>query len=177
MQKLNPKATWLFFFMFLGRASAVLIIFITMWILILAGSHGQQDQVTISLGALNGAMVSLILATLLYCALWARLSYRCYRYELRDEGIRIERGVIWKKYVTIPYDRIQNVDIMRGLIARILGLSDLQVQTAGAITAGSYGAYSEGRLPGLAPEIAEQLRDEVFKVSRQARKNTNQGGL
>ena len=87
--------------------------------------------------------------------------------------------MIWKKYVTIPYERIQNVDIHRGLIARLLGLSDLNIQTAGASTMvyrgrGGGGFGAEGRLPGISCEIAEQLRDELVKRSRQFR-TINQG--
>jgi len=32
---------------------------------------------------------------------WSYLRYRFYRYELRDDGFRIEHGVIYKKYVTM----------------------------------------------------------------------------
>lgn len=84
--------------------------------------------------------------------------------------------MIWKKYVTIPYERIQNVDIYRGIFARILGLSDLQIQTAGmSATVGSYGisgAGAEGRLPGVSQEEAEKLRDELVK---RAHGSKNQG--
>lgn len=108
--------------------------------------------------------------------IWSHLSYRFYKYELTEDGFRKELGVIWKKYVTIPYDRIQNVDIYRGLLARILGLSDLQIQTAGmSVTVGRYGiagAGSEGRLPGLSREEAEKIRDELIKRAKGLR---NQG--
>ncbi len=107
---------------------------------------------------------------------WARLSYHFYRYELSELGFRKESGVILKSYVTIPYDHIQNVDIYRGILARILGLSDLQIQTAGASAVmGRYGARgmgAEGRLPGLSHEMAEQLRDELI---RRAHTSRNQG--
>lgn len=99
--------------------------------------------------------------------IWAKLTYRFYRYELTDAGFRKELGVIWKMYVTIPYDRIQNVDIYRGILARLLGLSDLQIQTAGV----SGKVVSEGRLPGLSREVAEQLRDEIIQRARQLRGN------
>lgn len=108
--------------------------------------------------------------------LWAKLSYNRYKYELREDGFRKEHGVIWKKYVTIPYERIQNVDIYRGLIARILGLSDLQIQTAGMSaprSAGILGGEAEGRLLGLSPQEAEKLRDELIKRARG--KTTSQG--
>lgn len=115
-----------------------------------------------------------VIAILILNFIWAKLTWRFYKYELRDDGFRKEHGVIWKKYVTIPYERIQNVDIYRGLLARIFGLSDLNIQTAGmSSTMGSYGGGSEGRLPGLSPEVAEQLRDELVKRA----KGKHQGGI
>lgn len=89
---------------------------------------------------------------------WAYLSYKFYKYELAKDGFKKELGVIYKKYVTIPYDRIQNVDIYRGILARLLGISDIQIQTAGM----SGIALSEGRLPGLSKRDAEELRDQLI---------------
>lgn len=109
----------------------------------------------------------IILVLLVSSFVWAKLTYHFYRYELTDSGFRKELGVIWKVYVTIPYDRIQNVDIYRGILARLLGLSDLQIQTAGI----SGMVASEGRLPGLSREVAEQLRDEIIQRARQLRGN------
>lgn len=172
MQKLDPKAIWFFF---LSSATSVLavLLFGTIWILSwvsdIEESFGEgadtfmSDAVTI--------LILLILFVIIGGYIWARLTYRFYRYELREDGFRKEHGIIWKKYVTIPYERIQNVDIYRGIIARLLGLSDLQVQTAGGITAGSYGAFSEGRLPGLDRAVAEELRDELVRRARGSRSN------
>jgi len=128
----------------------------------------------------SGAFLGLAIAVLLtFSALflillyvWARLAYCFYGYELREDGFRKEYGVIYKRYVTIPYDRIQNVDILRGIWARILGLSDLQIQTAGISGVGPYGAATEGRLPGLSFEEAERLRDELI---RRAKNSKGQG--
>ena len=91
--------------------------------------------------------------------MFAKLSYRFYQYELRDEGFRKESGVIWKSYNTIPYGRIQNIDIYRGVIDRILGLSRLDIHTAG----NNSPHFSEGRLPGLSVETAQQLQEDLIK--------------
>jgi len=84
---------------------------------------------------------------------------------MTEDALRIEKGIIWKKYVSIPYERIQNVDILRGVFARLLGLSDLQVQTAGASGYSRYG-FAEGRLPGLGISEAEEIRDELIKRAK-----------
>lgn len=93
---------------------------------------------------------------------FAILSYENYKYELQKDRIYIEKGVIWKKYISIPYERVQNVDILRGPLARMFGLSDLQIQTAGSSTQ----LMVEGRLQGVSVEEANKLREEILsKIS------------
>lgn len=166
MKQLDPKSVWLFFFGFLFRSLPAVVVF---------GYIFWMTDVT--LAEFNLSPWILVVAYIVFCYIWARLSYHFYRYELTDLGFKREYGVIFKRYVTIPYEKIQNVDIYRGLLARILGLSDLQIQTAGmsAIMIPRYGyamgVGAEGRLPGISREVAEQLRDEL--VSRA--KGPNQG--
>jgi membrane protein YdbS with pleckstrin-like domain len=169
MKQLHPKTIWLFFlnWAIAWTFMSWLVIPLTLIPLVLALSKSSGGEVasTISWVMSFGFLFYAAFLALFYFL--AKLTYDNYKYELREDGFRKEHGIIWKKYVTIPYERIQNVDIYRGLLARILGLSDLQIQTAGMSTAvGSYGAGSEGRLPGLDPQEAEKLRDELVKRAR-----------
>ncbi|MEK7461656.1 MAG: PH domain-containing protein [Patescibacteria group bacterium] len=176
MKQLDPKAVWLFFISFVLRWFVLLII-LSIWSSTFLGelSANLDRGYEFSFTFLNWLWI-IIPVFLIICFIWAKLTYRFYRYELTDAGFRKELGVIYKKYVTIPYDRIQNVDIYRGILARLLGLSDLNIQTAGmSATVGRYGVSgvgAEGRLPALSREIAEQLRDELV---RRARQSKNQG--
>ena len=184
MQKLHPKAIWLFFLKFLF-GGLVIFIFLGVWIgsflsAIVSTLMGVRDQTVDGAAAIFFSVYLIIFVILLalyivFCWIWAKLSYRFYGYELTEDTFKKERGVIWKKYVSIPYDRIQNVDINRGVFARILGLSDIQIQTAGYSATysrrGVIGAEAEGRLPGLDKNTAEQLREELIKRA----KNIKQG--
>ncbi len=173
MKQLDPKAVWLFFISFV-LSTFIPIILISV---VISGGLGEglDNGGEFSFGFLNWLWV-IIPAFLVLCFVWAKLTYHFYRYELLDAGFRKEYGVIYKKYTTIPYDRIQNVDIDRGILDRILGLSSLNIQTAGAsATVSRYGVMgggAEGRLPGLSREVAEQLRDELIQRARQSK---NQG--
>lgn len=165
MQKLDPKAVWLFFIQYFfgfGIVSFSLCVFIIPTLVIQSTFGGD------SLGFLLPFIIccGFLLAVAAFSYLWAVLTYNNFQYELAEEGFKKEQGVIFKKYVTIPYDRIQNVDIYRGLLSRIIGLSDLQVQTAGFSMAGQYGAASEGRLPALSKEVAEEIRSELVKRAK-----------
>jgi membrane protein YdbS with pleckstrin-like domain len=161
MENLSPKSIWIFFVRFLLAGLAIFIFFLWIWIpAILAGG--------ILLGGLAGVFLAPIVFLffyVLFCYGWAKLTYKNWLYEIAEDTFKMEQGVIWKRYVSIPYERIQNVDIHRGVIARIIGLSDLRIQTAGfGGSQGRWGAWSEGNLPGIEREKAEQLREEV--VSR-----------
>ncbi len=168
MNQLHPRAVWLFFISFFLRF-LVFFVFISFQIIMLSMETKSYAVYLFWLFVimLFGTAVAFI---------WAKLSYRFYKYELTENGFRKELGVVYKKYVTIPYDRIQNVDIYRGIVARLLGLSDLNVQTAGAsMQMSQYGSITggaEGRLPGLSKEEAEKLRDELILRAKQTR---NQG--
>ncbi|OHA18811.1 MAG: hypothetical protein A2664_04885 [Candidatus Taylorbacteria bacterium RIFCSPHIGHO2_01_FULL_46_22b] len=174
MKQLDPKSVWFFFFSFVLR-SFIPIVILSVWLSAFLGGVSdavEDNTVEMSFGFLNWLWV-IIPAFLILCFIWAKLTYHYYRYELIESGFRKESGVIYKKYVTIPYDRIQNVDIYRGILARLLGLSDINVQTAGASATvsrhGVMGAGAEGRLPAVSKDIAEQLRDELIQRARQSR--------
>jgi uncharacterized membrane protein YdbT with pleckstrin-like domain len=172
MKQLHPRAVWLFFISSLLR---FFLVFLFLGFYLIIGILSELGESTGIMSYVGWIFVAaFIVIVLLY--IWAKLSYHFYRYELREDGFRKELGVITKKYVTIPYDRIQNVDIYRGILTRILGLSDLNIQTAGASAqvsrSGVFGASAEGRLPALSMEDAEQLRDELI---RRAKQSKNQG--
>jgi uncharacterized membrane protein YdbT with pleckstrin-like domain len=166
MNQLHPKAVWSFFF---SSASYLLAFFLIFGIqIVIFFSETKEENPLISE---NYILVGLPVLVLLIIGffVWAKLSYQFYKYALTDDGFRKELGVISKQYVTIPYEKIQNVDITRGIIDRLLGLSVLNIQTAGSSAPASSG---EGRLPGLLHEDAEKLRDEIILRIKQAK---NQG--
>ena len=101
---------------------------------------------------------------------WSRLEVHFYRYDVTDLGFVKEHGIINKRYVTIPYEKIQNVDIDRSIFARIAGVSDIMIQTAGYAGFSSRGGAQrvpEGYLPGLPPDVAEELRDTLIRRARE----------
>lgn len=102
-------------------------------------------------------------AVLFFIATWfiGGLAHKYYKYSLKKNGFYKEYGIISKKFVTIPYDKIQNIDIRQTLLERILGLHYVMIQTAG----NSGISRSEGYLPGLDKQTAESLRDELLDLS------------
>jgi len=163
MQKLDPKVVWAFFLRFFFS-----------WLItfgfIFFGLANFLASAGIGLGYL-WLLVLVFIVLIVFSWIWAKLSYHFWKYQLDEDAFKKEQGVIWKKYVSIPYERIQNVDIHRGIIARILGLSDLNIQTAGASATfhgrgRMSGIGAEGYLPCLDKNIAEQLREELVKRAK-----------
>tara|TARA_Y100000310_G_C20553834_1_gene749501 strand:+ start:165 stop:668 length:504 start_codon:yes stop_codon:yes gene_type:complete len=160
MNKLHPGAKWqfriggYFLFGFLG-------IFLGIWIIaplagLFLGLVSSSDSILpIVLFSIFGYFPFVIIVSEIY----ARMSYNRWFYEFTDEGLRLERGIIWKRYSNVPYERIQNVDVHRGIIARMLGFSSVMIQTAGF----SGSARAEGNIPAIEVKRAEEIRNFVMK--------------
>ncbi len=178
MEKLDKKSTWKFFFNALLSTLFISLFFLPLLIMTFII---EPKPLLPSLLLKGGYLILFFILYSIFCYVWARLTYHYWGYELSKEGFRSENGVIWKRYTTIPYERIQNVDIYRGVIDRALGLSDLQIQTAGmcAPVAGMSGGMrvAEGRLPGLSKEKAEQVRDELIRRVNQSKRQSKTQGL
>jgi membrane protein YdbS with pleckstrin-like domain len=86
------------------------------------------------------------------------LRYRAWGFEMRDDYLYLERGVLKKVNSKVPYVRVQHVDTQRGPVYRIFGLSKLVVYTAG-----SRGA--DVSIPGLLPGEAEDIQEDLRKVA------------
>ncbi|WP_422386457.1 PH domain-containing protein [Cryobacterium ruanii] len=82
-------------------------------------------------------------------------------YLLREDDLLFRRGILFQRFVAVPYGRMQLIDITRGPIARWLGLADLKFVTAAA-TAGV-------SIPGLAEADAEGLRDRLVELAESRR--------
>jgi hypothetical protein len=86
---------------------------------------------------------------------------RAIGYLLRDDDLLFRRGVLFQRFVAVPYGRMQLVDISRGPITRAFGLAELKFVTA---------ASSSGILiPGIPLAEAEELRDHLVAVAETRR--------
>lgn len=162
MNKLHPGAKWNFriggFFSFLF-VSFFLSMFFGGLIVSIAMKGDFRFNPIIFVYAFFAVFLLVI-----FTEIYARLSYKFFKYEFGSEQLRIEQGIIWKKYSNIPYQRIQNIDITRGIIARLCGFSSINIQTAGySMPMNGRGAHSEGYIPAVSRSEAEKIREFVIK--------------
>ncbi|MFD3443785.1 PH domain-containing protein [Microbacteriaceae bacterium 4G12] len=94
-------------------------------------------------------------------AIFAARRVRSIGYQLREDDLVFRRGIMWQRIVAVPYGRMQLVDITRGPVARALGLAELKLVTAAAVTAVT--------IPGLVSEDAEELRDRLVELAESRR--------
>ncbi len=106
-----------------------------------------------------------LIVYIIIAEIFIQWAYRNWKYEFTHDNLKIEKGVVIKKYKSIPYERIQNVDITRGIIARIVGFSTIDIQTAGYSAYGAKGGMgqSEGHIPAVSIEGAEKIRTFLIK--------------
>lgn len=82
---------------------------------------------------------------------WRKLGYK-----LTDDEVALRHGVISTSFRSARYERIQAVDVVESIIARLLGLATVRVETAG-------GTSSVIKIEYLPKAKAEQLRAELLR--------------
>jgi putative membrane protein len=97
-------------------------------------------------GALIYGVIGLVVALVSGIVLW-----RNERYSVDEDGVHHRRGLLRRQETTIPVDRVQGVDTVRGPIQRLFGVVELRVQSAG-------GAKGELRLRAVSAADARELR-------------------
>jgi len=106
---------------------------------------------------INGVFViSLILIIVGFIIGW--LEYINYAYTLSEFDLRMRRGVLNRREISIPYRQIQDVDIDRNFANILLGLSRIVMQTAAHEEADEKG-MTEVVLEPVDKAIALDLRD------------------
>jgi membrane protein YdbS with pleckstrin-like domain len=84
--------------------------------------------------------------------------FPCKGYALRERDIVYKKGWLYKQHVTIPFSRIQHVDIKEGILERAFEISRLNIYTAG-------GQSSDLTIPGLKPEDSRRLRSYIVRIT------------
>jgi len=82
-------------------------------------------------------------------------------YLLREDDLLFRRGIMFQRFVSVPYGRMQLIDINRGPVSRLLGLADLKFVTAAASTG--------VMVPGLPEADAAELRDRLVELAESRR--------
>ena len=86
---------------------------------------------------------------------YAAIAWRMTRFAIDDEAVYLHSGVLFRQQRKARLDRLQAVDVVQPVLARILGLAELKLEVAG-------GAGSGVSLAFLTEDDAAVLRTELL---------------
>jgi membrane protein YdbS with pleckstrin-like domain len=84
-----------------------------------------------------------------------RLRYRVHRWEVTDEAVYTLTGWLTRTWTLVPISRIQTVDVTRGVVQQLFGLSTVVV-----LTASSQGTV---RIPQLESDVARRVAEDLAR--------------
>jgi putative membrane protein len=108
--------------------------------------HGRWE----SLGQLGAFVV---------VALFGLISWLVTRWQVEEDDLRIETGLVRRSSLRFPLKQVQAIDIVRPGLARLFGLAELRLRLAG-----STGTHA--RLAYLRMREADQLRTQLLTLAR-----------
>lgn len=103
------------------------------------------------------ALLGVAVVVLLIIGL-AWLSWRFSTYRITSEAVEVKHGVLFRQHRRAPLERIQSVNLQRSLLARILGLTQVDVQTAGQ--------GGKVALQFLGHNDAKNVREQILLAAR-----------
>lgn len=110
----------------------------------------------LSFGGLPGAFVWIsgggLLLLLGYSGLVTYISFPKRGYLIREKDIAYQRGMIRYRLTSIPFNRIQHVELIQSVLAKRMKLAKIKVYTAGS-------GADDLVIPGLPVDIALQIRE------------------
>jgi len=90
--------------------------------------------------------------------IWIRRYHASLRCDLTERNVVISKGLVFRKELTIPLDKIQDISIREGPLLTAFGLLQLRIETAGQSNTGT--GKSDADLMGLID--ARALRDRIL---------------
>lgn len=91
------------------------------------------------------------------------VQWRRFRWGFDGRVLRVEGGLLWQHRRALDIARIQQVELRRPILHRVLGTAVLQVETA------SEGGETEVSLEGLDETVATRLRGEIVAARRRVK--------
>ncbi|SHN22348.1 PH domain-containing protein [Gracilibacillus kekensis] len=85
-----------------------------------------------------------------------KLRWKRWRYQIYDQEVYIQHGILIVTRTVVPMIRVQHVDTQQGPILKKYGLSTLEISTAA----------TTHEIPALLEEEAADLRDQISELAR-----------
>ena len=111
------------------------------------------------------ALIGSILLVALIGFAYSAVAWRVTRFAVTDEAVHLRTGIVFRQQRQARLDRLQAVDVVQPLLARLVGLAELKLDVAG-------GSGSAVSLAFLREAEAEALRAELLALAAGLRRPT-----
>lgn len=117
---------------------------------------GRLESSTSNTGG-SGATTTLVILGALFVVTLARglVAYLTTTYRLEPSEFRVDSGLFRRQSTRVRLNRLQSVDVLQPLTARVIGLAELRLSTAGSEKASV-------RIRYVAHPVAQELRAELL---------------
>lgn len=124
-------------------------------------AFGLFTGVDIARFNLQAAAVLLLISFigLVGTSLWFYLVWKKFEFEITEDTFDIRSGVLNRRKREIPLKRIQNADIRRNIVHRMLGIAKVNIETAG-------GKSTEASLKYVDLEVAKDVQRRVRQLKQ-----------
>lgn len=109
-------------------------------------------------GAPIAVTSAVAIASAIVAGVYFWLAWRVSRYRLEGTDLVVETGVAFKRSRRVPLARLQAVDVVQPLLARMLGLGELRLEVAG-------GKSSDATLAYLDMDVAREVRNDLLALA------------
>ncbi|MDZ7688730.1 MAG: PH domain-containing protein [Halobacteriales archaeon] len=132
----------------LGRISFLVFLFFF-------GGTGASEEISVVLIGVVAVVVGFVVVLV-----WQVAYYRRFEYEITGDTFDIRSGVISRRNREIPLRRVQNVDVTENVIHRLIGIAQVNIETAG-------GDQSEAMLRYVGAEKAREIQRDVRRRKKE----------
>ena len=153
---LSPKKPLKKTIAYTGLLSFILLVpgFIGMIILLINGK--LSGAVVLFIG-----MLAYLLLIVLPTYMYQKWYYAVYFYEIDENYVRIRKGPLTPKEITIPFEKVQDVYVDQDLLDRVFGLYDVHLSSA------TMSSGSAAHIDGLAQPAANELKELLLATVTQ----------
>jgi putative membrane protein len=134
----------------------------TLAVLVAVGWYQLGDHLHDAAGLVQGGrwliVVGAVAAVVLVASAYATLAWRVTRFAVTDDAVHLNTGVLFRQHRQARLDRLQAVDVVQPLLARLVGLAELKLDVAG-------GAGANVTLSYLRESDALALRAELLALA------------
>lgn len=149
-ERLDPRARLLWRIM--GAVQTVVVALVSG---VITGAIFFGSGAPLYLWAVPAGLTGLL--TLLLVVAVPTLRWRRWRYEIREDEVDLQRGIVWVSRTLVPLARIQHVDTRTGPLERRLGLATVVFFTAAG----------PNKIPELSAAVAGDVRDRIAALARE----------